>query len=249
MNQQNGKRSAHRRGQPNLRALTSFDALVADHKTFLVEDDASAPHLRKGEYAVIDTTDCDPQHGELYVIQYESGERRRRIIQVRSDQLNITGLGAAPSLVWWVGDLRGYRQTDEVAFGDVPVFAGLSDGPYQTDHLQSRLIGRVVGVASLDLGGLIAPAAGWLNEAAGNAAFDPAEYVDVLIRTGHRPNVLYDKGKPRWYFEEMPNRRETKAERSAMLAVRKKYCAASTALERVIQECVRRGLVDHRRAA
>ncbi len=249
MNQQNGKRAAHRRGQPGLRALTSFDALTADHKTFLVEDDASAPHLQKGEYAVIDTTDRISQHGELYVIQYESGERQRKIVQVRSDQLNITGPGAAPSLVWWIGDLRGCRQSDEVAFGDIPVLVGLSDGPYQTDHLQSRLIGRIVGVSPSDLGGLIAPAAGWLNEAAGNAAFDAAEYVDVLVRTGHRPIVLYDEGKPRWYFEEMPNRRETKAERVAMLAVRKKYCAASTALERVIHECVGRGLVDRRRAA
>ena len=107
------------------------------------------------------------------MIQYESGDRRREIVQARQDQLNITGPGAAPSLVSWIGDLRGFRQTDEVMFGNVPVFTGLSDGPYRTEHLQSKLIGRVVGVAFSPLGGLLAPAAGWENEAAANAAFDP----------------------------------------------------------------------------
>lgn len=58
------------------------------------------------------------------------------------------------------------------------MFAGLSDGPYQTEYLRSKLIGRVVGVASSPLGGLLEPSAGWLNEAAGNAAFDPAEYIE-----------------------------------------------------------------------
>lgn len=55
-------------GNSNFRALTTFKRLGSQHKTFLVKDDASEPHLLKGEYAVIDITDNEPQHGELYVI-------------------------------------------------------------------------------------------------------------------------------------------------------------------------------------
>lgn len=83
------------------------------------------------------------------------------------------------------------------------------------------------------------------NEEAANAAFDPVEY--VLLATGHRPAVCCDeKGEPRWYYEEMPRRRLTKAEEAAELTVRRKYHAASTALDRVKAECIRRGLVDAR---
>jgi hypothetical protein len=226
-----------------LRALTVFDLLPAKHVSFLVNKDGAEPHLREGEYAVVDTTDREPQHGELYVIQYEGHERRRHLVQVRSAWLNITGPGAKPSQVWWCGDLRGYRKTDERMLG-CPVYAGLSDGPYRTEHLQSKLIGRVVGVAFTALGNQLPSCAGWEDEEAGNAAFDPAEYLDVLIRTGHEPQIHGG-----YYFEKIPDRALTKAEDAAVMAVRWKYAKASTALARVCAECVRRGLVNDRRSA
>jgi len=49
--------------------------------------ESSEPHLRRGEYAVVDTADRELQHGELFLIQNESGARRRKIVQVRSDHL------------------------------------------------------------------------------------------------------------------------------------------------------------------
>ena len=81
----------------------------------LIADDASAPHLKAGEYAVIDTTDRELQAGELYIIQCDSGDRRRHVVQIRSTRSG-----------WWAGDLAGFRQTDEKIFG-LPVFAGVSD--------------------------------------------------------------------------------------------------------------------------
>ena len=226
-----------------LRALTLFDNLSVGHGTFLVTDDGSEPHLKRGEYAVVNTVDREVQHGELYVVQSESGPRRRWLAHARKSMTNITGPNAKPSLVWWLGDLRGYRETDEPYLG-VPIFSGLSDGPYETEHLQSKLVGRVVGFAFKSLGQRIAPEAGFRDEKGGNAAFDPAEYLDVLIRTGHEPRI-----EGRYYFEHMPDRPLTEAEHAAVLAVRWKFVEASTALERVKQECVRRELVDDQRAA
>jgi hypothetical protein len=131
-----------------IRALPIFESLPCGHNTLLVADDASAPHLKAGEFAVIDTLDRELQSGELFVIQYESGDRRRYIVQLRS----------APS-GWWAGDLAGYRQTNERIFG-VPVFAGMADGPYTPGQLKKKLIGRVVGYAETALGALLAPCAG-----------------------------------------------------------------------------------------
>jgi hypothetical protein len=133
------------RRQSPIRALTIFESLPCGHNTLLIADDASAPHLKAGEFAVIDTLDCELQAGELYLIQYSSG---RHIVQIRS-----TSSG------WWASDLAGYRQTDQKIFG-VPVFAGMSDGPYTPGQLKKKLLGRVVGYSETALGALLAPCAG-----------------------------------------------------------------------------------------
>ena len=99
-----------------------------------------------------------------------------------------------------------------------------------------------MGVASSALGELLAPAAGWENEEAGNAAFDPGEYLDTLLAAGFEPYV-FPSTKHGWdYCEHFPERRLTESEDAAVLAARYKFCAASTALVRVMEECKRRGL-------
>jgi hypothetical protein len=138
--------------QGEFRALTQFEKLPPDHATFLVDDDGSEPHLQNGEYAVIDTSDREPAHGEIYLIQF-SEHSRRYIKQLKHDYVNITGPEAEPSLVWWVCELRGFRKTHERSHG-VPIFAGLSEGPYQTANVGKILIGRIVGYARSPLGRL-----------------------------------------------------------------------------------------------
>lgn len=153
------KKSDHRQA---FRALTAFDVLPADHKTFRIADGDSAPHLKVNEYAVIDTTDRELQKGELYLIQYESGERNRHIVQIRTGYIGV-GRSGRQQLIWWVGELAGFRRTDQTDIGGVPVFAGLSDGPYAPRHLKKKLLGRVVGYAEAALGGLLEPFAGWAD--------------------------------------------------------------------------------------
>jgi hypothetical protein len=224
-----------------LRALTRFDQLPNHCGTFHVADAGSEPHLHIGEYAVVDVLDTEPQHGELYILQNQGGCRRRWLCCIREDQGVKNGsyrIGNDPSVqYWWAGDLRGFRQTSERVAGSIPVFAGLSDGPYSTEHLRSKLVGRVVGYAVVPMVKVIAPEAGYRDEAAGNAAFDPAEYVDTLLRAGYRLAVCGNR-----HMEYLPERRCTAAEEEAVMAVRWKFVEASTAIERVRAECLRRGL-------
>ena len=93
--------------QGSFRALTLFEMLPPGHVALRVEDDASEPHLHRGEYAIVDTTDRDPVHGELFMVQF-SKDGRHYIKQLKADHQNITGRGAAASLVWWVDELRGF---------------------------------------------------------------------------------------------------------------------------------------------
>jgi hypothetical protein len=75
--------------------LTAFDSLPPHHKTFRAADGGSALHLKVNEFAVIDTTDRQLQKGELYLIQYESGERNARAIS------EWVAVGASNLFVGW----------------------------------------------------------------------------------------------------------------------------------------------------
>jgi hypothetical protein len=55
-----------------VRALTMYDHVPGGCILHPVTDDDSAPHLRAGEFAIVDTTDTwPPQHGEVYVLRYQ----------------------------------------------------------------------------------------------------------------------------------------------------------------------------------
>ncbi|MBM0206533.1 hypothetical protein JNW90_28655 [Micromonospora sp. STR1s_5] len=70
------------------RALTWFDAVPLDCGTVPVEDDRFAPHLKRGEFAVIDPEDREPLPGEIFVVKISSPARpegyRLRIVQLRT---------------------------------------------------------------------------------------------------------------------------------------------------------------------
>ncbi len=121
-----------------VRCLTEFTALPVGHMTFLIEEDGSAPHLKQGEYAVVDTGDSDLQHGELYVIQYQSGNRARRVVQVKSTMAQITPSPSPKQQVWWCCSLRGFRPVciPPTGSGGIPEYTGLSDGPYKAASLE-----------------------------------------------------------------------------------------------------------------
>jgi hypothetical protein len=229
--------------QPNLRALTIFTRLPPGHATFRIVDDGSAPHLNENEFAVVDITDRGLQHGELFIIQYETGNRRRRVVQLRKSLAQITATGPK-QVVWWAGDLSGFRQVGDCPAFGIRAFAGLSDGPYLAHHLQAKLVGRVVGVAATSLGNQIPEELGWQNEANGNADFDPAEYIDVLLASGHRCYLMRGRDGHTMYGESFPERALTDAEHARTMAVRWKYARASKASQLVKAECERRGLVE-----
>jgi hypothetical protein len=128
--------------------LTLFETLPPLHKTFLVSDDSSTPHLKEREYAVIDTTDRELQTGELFLIQYTFS---REIMQATESLCQISADGPEEP-VWWLRDLAGFRRIHDCRAG-MPTFAGLSDGPYLAADLQRKLLlGRVVGFAKQSFG-------------------------------------------------------------------------------------------------
>jgi len=97
-----GQLKAVRAAAEQYRALTEFTTLPPGHMTFRIEEDGCEPHLKEGEYAVIDMTDRSVQNGELFLIQYQSGNRARRIVQVKSAMSQITPFPSPKQVVWWL---------------------------------------------------------------------------------------------------------------------------------------------------
>lgn len=58
---------------PEVRALTVLDTVPVGAGAMPVLDDRNAPHLRRGEVAIIDPQDCVLVHGELFAVLYGSG--------------------------------------------------------------------------------------------------------------------------------------------------------------------------------
>lgn len=139
--------------QPELRALMVFDQLPAGCISFPCIDEDCMPHIRPGEFAVVDTADRRPQHGELYVIQWNGG--RRCICQAR-----ISGVASKDRPIdeaWSVGSLAGIRGRDAVeahlralreTSAGIPSLRRLawSEGWFTEEHLTSKLVGRVIGI-------------------------------------------------------------------------------------------------------
>jgi hypothetical protein len=174
--------------------------LLPNYQTFYVRTDGSELDLKHGKYAMIDTTDTEPVHGELFVVQHRAasvGGGSCRLPRPCPDQL--------PGLqrVFWTGDLRGNRKAGTV--DGLKLFEGLSDGPYQPEDLRGELVGRVVGYAPSPLGNQLAAARGWIDEHAGNAAFDATEYIEVLLAAGYTVRAIVDRDGREFLLELVPD--------------------------------------------
>jgi hypothetical protein len=132
-----------------LRALTMYDHIPTGCILHPVVNDHSAPHIRAGEFAVIDTTDTAPQHGEVYLIRWLSG--RTSIVQLIA---RLHRVGGAEWTGWWTRCLNFEPYDKELAKARrrspeaIPFIShrSMTDGPRLADVIQQSLIGRVIGV-------------------------------------------------------------------------------------------------------
>jgi hypothetical protein len=129
-----------------IRALTLLDAVPAGCILHLVADDDSAPHLRAGEFAIVDTTDTEPQHGEVYLVRWSHGGPSLRQLLARSHTCD-----GQSYVGFWTRCLNfePYRE-DRTQAGRIRLIShrSMADGPRLADVIQKSLIGRVVGIYS-----------------------------------------------------------------------------------------------------
>ena len=133
------------------RALTVFDSIPAGCILLPVSDESCDPHLRVGEFALIDTQDREPQHGELYVIGNKNiyDEMRYRICQVRAKTER--DVRSRRWQAWYYGPLvpaafpaKGYWTLEAAALQ--PLRLGLTEGPMLLTGTRQKISGRVIGI-------------------------------------------------------------------------------------------------------
>lgn len=134
--------------------LSIFASVPRRFRSFVIRDDGFAPQLRCGEFAVIDTTLCDPVDGEF--VLYRS-EHHEAVVRLRlPDQRRYAGQKAVNSghpLPWWMllcGRCRVVPVTGRLSPEDEKWAPGglamMADGPISEQNLRPLIAGRVVGV-------------------------------------------------------------------------------------------------------
>ncbi|MEJ5087125.1 hypothetical protein [Brucella pseudogrignonensis] len=160
--------------QPELRALMMLDSLPEGCVLFPCTDESSWPHIRPGEFAVIDTTQRLPVHGELYLIKFGERKDQHHICMVRKKSDIQWSCKELPSDGWTVGSARNdemqrIRQELERLHSDgmsrqqfisqmmlaQKITGAWAEGPYATEgqsyeHLCNCLIGTVIGIYQSD---------------------------------------------------------------------------------------------------
>jgi len=131
-----------------LRALTMFDHVPAGCRLQLVVDDDSAPHLRVGEFAVIDTGDTDPQHGEVYLVRWSNGRKSiEQIIAKRHRFQDRAFIG------FWTRCLNFEPYTSATGNTLCVSHRSTMDGPREANEIKKAIVGRVIGFYQANDGG------------------------------------------------------------------------------------------------
>jgi len=123
------------------RAYPVVNDMPPGHTVAYVTDDRHWPHLKPGEYVLVDTTDRAIVYGELYLVRHSRGPMLWQICRTSNIGRIDVGSGTAtmrppnnppprklPNGTW---DIAGCH---------------FSAGPIYLDALQEQIIGRVVGL-------------------------------------------------------------------------------------------------------
>ena len=125
--------------------LLTFDHVPAGCVLRLVSDDSSLPHLRPGEFAVVDPADREPAERCLFIIEYSYGTPRasQHIVELFcQNRIGPDGAYVGWSSGPWDRPRSGKEYDEWIAAGRIP---RLADGNRTAEGIREALRGRVLG--------------------------------------------------------------------------------------------------------
>ena len=117
-----------------------------------VQDDRNMPHLRPGEWVVLDTEVDQIDWGEVYVVHYDNPMGGRDVLWQVHPCREGTDRPCA-----WLRPLDRPRTLEEAHIMLRQGKACLSDGPIFIDALMEKIVGKVIGIFQAEEPELVAP--------------------------------------------------------------------------------------------
>jgi hypothetical protein len=139
--------------QPGLRSFVVYDQIPDGCEVHEVQNRDSHPHLRKGDFVIVDTWDRAPCIGELHLIQWKSKRTGERdVVTMEKKRVNVCRGGRGPGVpteLWFVGPYAPQRMM-ALTGEEVGPAIRWADGPYRDEYLDDIIIGRIVGIYEPD---------------------------------------------------------------------------------------------------
>ena len=143
------------------RALMLYDKVPAGCFTWLCANDKSIPHVKPGEWVVIDPSQRKPLLGEMYLIKFGPHARNEHLclttMYTLSDGRRVWMVGSVRNSEYWAAKERviamrlPFDQQQELIWQCALRAKSWSEGPYEMagrsyDHLCHCLQGMVIGI-------------------------------------------------------------------------------------------------------
>lgn len=159
--------------QPEYRALMMYSVLPEGCIAWQCQNEASLPHVKPGEWVVVDPGQRKPVLGELFVIKFAPRRSCEHICIVSQRPARFANSKPGDK-AWMVGSVRNGEVSaalDYIRSMNLPIVeqnalhlrvhtevGGWSEGPYGTegrsyDHLCDCLMGMVIGIYTGPEGG------------------------------------------------------------------------------------------------
>jgi hypothetical protein len=137
-----------------IHVLPRLRCLKSRYTAYAVTDGQDAPVFSPAEFVVADTADTEPVAGGMFLVEWNNGSRSimetrptacHRRIENGHSVLSLRKDG--PDVCWWFDPIVRPRSAEEtkewVRQGRM---MSTSDGPYDLEHMRTKIVGRIVGV-------------------------------------------------------------------------------------------------------
>lgn len=132
-----------------------YDHLPQGCFAFEVANNECEPLVHRGEYAVIDPNDREPEIGSLFLRRFQSSDRLAIVEMVRSPFMELAPTPRGSVLL--VSHRRPRSVEERTAWLEAGEMGGWADGPFKIDgplaaYLGTTIIGKVIGLLTVEGG-------------------------------------------------------------------------------------------------
>jgi hypothetical protein len=122
--------------QRGLRSFIVYDDVPPRMTAFPITDDLNEPHLHTGDWVIVDPSDTEPSHGEIFIVEWKTAPGRPRPMQVSWMR----------RMACWAAAYASPTMMVERAGSTTLTAVHIGDFGYGTEYMRDVIKGRVIGI-------------------------------------------------------------------------------------------------------